>query len=45
MNIATLLARAGRAHAERPALVVGTRPVADYGLLARRAAALAGGLR
>ena len=44
MNIATLLARAGRAHAERPALVVGTRPVADYGMLARRAAALAGGL-
>lgn len=44
MNIANLLARAGRVHAERPAVVVGTDVVADYATLARRAAAIGGGL-
>src|SRR5512132_2724838 len=44
MNIANLLLRAGRARAERPALVVGTDRVADYGALVRRVAAIAGGL-
>ena len=45
MNIANLLARAGRSHANRPAVVVGTEVVADYGTLAQRAAAIAHGLR
>ena len=44
MNIANLLARAGRAHADRPAVVVGADVVADYATLARRAAAIAQGL-
>src|SRR5512132_3219778 len=44
MNIANLLLRAGRARAERPAVVVGTDRVADYGALMRRVAAIAGGL-
>jgi len=44
MNIANLLARAGRADGERPAVVVGETLVADYRTLAGRAAALAGGL-
>ena len=45
MNVANLLLRAGRAYAERPAIVVGTdRIFADYGALLRRVAALAGGL-
>ena len=44
MNIANLLARAGRSDAARPAIVVGTEPVADYGTLARRVAGLASGL-
>lgn len=45
MNIANLLGRAGRAHAERPALVRGTEVLCDYAELARRAAAIAGGLK
>lgn len=44
MNIAHLLARAGRSDAARPAVVVGDVPVADYGTLARRAAGIAAGL-
>lgn len=44
MNIANLLARAGRSDAARPAVVVGETKVADYGTLARRAAGLAAGL-
>ena len=45
MNVASLLLRAGRAYAERPAIAVGTdRTFADYGTLLRRVAALAGGL-
>lgn len=44
MNIANLLGRAGRAHAERPALVRGTEILCDYGELAWRAAAIAGAL-
>jgi long-chain acyl-CoA synthetase len=44
MNIANLLLRAGRARADRPAVVVGTDRVADYGALTRRVAAIAGGL-
>jgi len=44
MNIANLLARAGRAHAERPAIVLGRDVVCDYRTLAQRAAAIAGGL-
>ncbi|HYN39119.1 MAG TPA: AMP-binding protein [Rhodospirillales bacterium] len=44
MNIANLLARAGRADGGRTAIVVGSEPVADYGTLARRAAGLASGL-
>jgi long-chain acyl-CoA synthetase len=44
MNIAHLLARAGRAYADRPAVVVGTAAVADYATLARRAAAISHGL-
>jgi long-chain acyl-CoA synthetase len=45
MNIAYLLARAGRGFADRPALWHGDRLVADYGALARRAATIAGNLR
>jgi len=44
MNIASLLARAGRSDAERPAIAVGTTTIASYGVLARRAAGLAAGL-
>jgi long-chain acyl-CoA synthetase len=44
MNIANLLLRAGRARAERPAVIVGANHVADYGALTRRVAAIAGGL-
>ena len=44
MNIASLLARAGRSDAERAAIAVGTRTTASYGVLARRAAGLAAGL-
>ena len=44
MNIAQMLARAARRHAERPALAVGTRVVASYAEFADRVARLAGGL-
>ena len=44
MNIANLLARAARAHADRSAVVLGVDVVADYATLARRAAAIADGL-
>ena len=44
MNIAYLLARAGRGFADRPALWHGDRLVADYAALARRAATIAGNL-
>lgn len=45
MNLANLLMRAGRCHASRPALYQGDRLVADYAELARRAAAIAGGMK
>jgi len=45
MNLAALLARAGKAHAELPAVALGARTVASYGELARRTAVLAGALR
>ncbi len=45
MNLATLLARAGRDFAERPALALGADVVCDYRALARRVAVLAGNLR
>ncbi|UCH73806.1 MAG: AMP-binding protein [Rhodospirillales bacterium] len=45
MNLANLLDRAGRGFASRPALASGTRTLCDYRALARRAGALAGGLR
>ncbi|MDX1711418.1 MAG: AMP-binding protein, partial [Rhodovibrionaceae bacterium] len=44
-NLGQLLIRAGRSDAHRPALAVGERVVANYGELARRAAALSGQLR
>jgi acyl-CoA synthetase (AMP-forming)/AMP-acid ligase II len=44
MNIANLLARAGRAYADRHAVVVGLDVIADYATLAHRAAAIAQGL-
>ncbi len=44
MNIASLLARAGRSDGDRTAVVVGTEAVADYRALARRAAGLASAL-
>ena len=44
MNVAHLLVRAGRASAERPAVILGTRPRASYGALANRVAVLAGAL-
>jgi long-chain acyl-CoA synthetase len=45
MNVASLLLRAGRAHADRPAVALGAdRIFADYGTLLGRVAALAGGL-
>lgn len=45
MNTAALLVRAGRVHADRPAIAVGPRDCLTYGQLARRAAAIAGALR
>lgn len=45
MNLATLLQRAGRADAGRPALIHGTRVLATYADLAHRAAVLAGAFR
>ena len=45
MNLAQLLLRSARAAPQAPALALGARVVADYGGLARRAAALAGALR
>jgi len=45
MNLAHLLARTARVFPERPALLVGTRAVCSYSGLARRVAAIAGGLR
>ncbi len=45
MNLATLLDRAGRGFANRPALASGARVLCDYRTLAGRAAALAGDLR
>jgi long-chain acyl-CoA synthetase len=44
MNVANLLARAGRASAERPAVAVGTELRASYGELANRIAVLAAAL-
>jgi long-chain acyl-CoA synthetase len=44
MNIALLLARSARLHAERPALAVGTQTVATYAELGARVARLAAGL-
>ncbi len=44
MNVALLLSRAARRHAERPALAVGTHVVASYAEFAARVARLAGGL-
>jgi long-chain acyl-CoA synthetase len=43
MSLARLFAR--HAHRERPAVVVGDAPWADYATLCRRAATIAGGLR
>src|SRR5262249_22062128 len=45
MNIAHLLARAGRSYPERPAVALGQRGIADYRDLGRRSAALASALR
>ncbi|MBM4209926.1 MAG: long-chain fatty acid--CoA ligase [Gammaproteobacteria bacterium] len=45
MNLAHLLHRNARWLPEAPALAVGERATASYGVLSRRAAALAGGLR
>ena len=45
MNIALWLDRAGRAHADRPAVGHGTRVLRSYGEFAGRAARLAGALR
>ena len=44
VNIANLLARAGRAHGGRPAVAVGSEVIADYATLALRASAIAGAL-
>ncbi len=44
MNLAHLLARAGRGRRERTAIAVGATPWATYGELARRSAVLAGAL-
>ena len=45
MNVGSLLSRAGRTYADRPAVAVGAdRIFADYGTLLGRVAALAGGL-
>ena len=45
MNLAALLAKAGRSFGDRPALSLGTAVVADYRGFAGRAAALARGMR
>jgi len=45
MNLASLLDRAGRGFADRPALALGADIVCDYRALAGRAAVLAGNLR
>ena len=45
MNLADLLRRAAAADGTRPALALGAAPVATYGQLAGRVAALAGALR
>ena len=45
MNLAHLLQRAACAFSDRPAVALGTTVVANYGTLAARVAALAGGLR
>ena len=45
MNIALHLRRAALAHAERPALAIAGRVVADYATLGDRAARIAGALR
>jgi long-chain acyl-CoA synthetase len=45
MNLASLLNRAGRGFADRPALAVGDRVASDYRSLSRRAAVLAAKLR
>ena len=45
MNIALWLERAGKSHANRPALASGARVLRDYGALAGRVARLAGALR
>ena len=45
MNVASLLLRAGRGSAERPAVALGAETRLDYGALSRRAASLAGALR
>jgi long-chain acyl-CoA synthetase len=45
MNIANLFVRAGRAHADLPAVALGTDVLLSYGQLARRGAILAGCLR
>ncbi|MBI5108189.1 MAG: AMP-binding protein [Rhodocyclales bacterium] len=44
MNVAHLLTRAARLHAQRPALAVGTQTVASYAELGARTARLAAGL-
>ena len=44
MNLANLLIRAGRAHADRPAIACGANLLASYGAVAARVARLAGGL-
>ncbi|MEO1192806.1 MAG: AMP-binding protein [Pseudomonadota bacterium] len=45
MNLAELLARAGRSEPDRAALFLGERQIATFAALAGQAAALAGGLR
>ncbi len=45
MNLSQLLLRTARTAPQAPALALGTRVVADYGGLARRASVLAGALR
>ncbi len=45
MNLAELLRRSAAADPARPALAFGTAVAVSYGVLARRAAVLAGGLR
>ena len=45
MNLASLFVRAGRAHAELPAVALGADVLLSYGQLVRRGAVLAGRLR